>query len=63
MNRHTWIIADSLHTNGVIVINNFRPGTLVTSHETDSPAREDPGIAIEAHASRALNRIELFLDH
>lgn len=62
MIRDTWIIVDSLHANRVIVINNFRPG-LSRSHETGSLGHEDPGIAIEAHASRALNRIELFLDH
>lgn len=46
MIRDMRITVDSLHANGVIVINNFRPG-LSRSHETESPARDDPGIAIE----------------
>lgn len=51
MIRDTRITVDSLHANGVIVINNFRLG-LSRSHETGSPARDDPGITIEACESR-----------
>lgn len=56
MTRDTGIIADSLHANGVIVINNFHKERALVR------ARSDLGIAIE-HAIRTLNRIELFLDH
>jgi len=62
MTRDTGITADSLHANGVIVINNFHLRPLSLSRNAGALARDDLGIAIE-HASRTLNRIELFLDH